>query len=159
MKCMALLFVIRLRGRPDRRPEEEKALELLRLHKPYHATLVPDTPSIRGMLENTLSSVVTYGEIRRDVLVELLKRRGRITGNKRLTLEYLKSIGYESFEALADALLEGRVKLDEVPGLKPVFRLRPPSGGFRGTIKKDFRAGGETGYRGEAINDLVIRML
>ncbi|PLJ77289.1 50S ribosomal protein L30 [Infirmifilum sp. SLHALR2] len=156
---MALLFVLRLRGIPDRSPDEEKALELLRLHKTFHATLVQDTPSIRGMLDKTLSSVVTYGEIRRDVLVELLKRRARITGNKKLTLEYLRKIGYGSFEELADALLKGEVKLEDIPGLKPVFRLRPPSGGFKGTIKKNIRAGGETGYRGEAINDLILKML
>jgi len=120
---------------------------------------VQDTPSIRGMLDKTLSSVVTYGEIRRDVLVELLKRRARVTGNKKLTLEYLRKIGYGSFEELADALLKGEVKLEDIPGLKPVFRLRPPSGGFKGTIKKNIRAGGETGYRGEAINDLILKML
>lgn len=156
---MPLLLVVRLRGKPDRKPEEEKALELLRLHKVFHATLVEDTPSMRGMLEKTLSSVVTYGEVRKDVLAELLKRRGRLVGNKKLTLEYLKSLGYNSYESLAEALISGKISLNDIPGLKPVFRLRPPSGGFKGTIRKNVKAKGETGYRGEAINDLVLRML
>ncbi|ABL77645.1 50S ribosomal protein L30 [Thermofilum pendens] len=156
---MALYLVIRLRGQPDRRPEEEKALELLRLHKVYHAVLVKDDPSIKGMLERTLSSAVTWGEINKETLVELLKRRGRITGNKRLTEEYLKKIGFNSFEELAEALISGKVSLEDLPGVKPVFRLRPPSGGFRGTIRRNINARGELGYRGADINNLVLRML
>lgn len=154
-----MLFVLRLRGKPDRTPDQEKALELLRLHKTWHATLVQDTPSIRGMLEKTLNNVVTYGEIRKDVLIELLKKRARLEGNKKLTEEYLKSIGYDSFESLADALLKGSVSLNEIPKLKPVFRLHPPAKGFKGTIRKQYKGGGEAGYRGEAINDLILKML
>jgi len=156
---MSLLLVIRLRGSPDRRPEEEKALSLLRLHKTFHAVLVRDSPSIRGMLDRTLASVVTYGEIDKETLAELLKKRGRLVGNKPLTEEYLKKLGFSSFEELAEALLSGKVSLEDLPGLKPVFRLRPPSGGFKGTIKKNIGAGGECGYRGAAINALVRRML
>lgn len=156
---MTLLFVLRLRGSPDRTPEQEKALELLRLHKTYHATLVQDTPSIRGMLTQTLSTVVTWGEIDKETLVQLLQKRGRMTGNKKITEEDLKKLGYNSFDELADALLAGKVTLDQLPGVKPVFRLRPPSGGFRGTIRKNIKAGGEAGYRGPKINELIRKML
>lgn len=159
MKLMALWVVIRLRGDPDRRPDERKALELLRLHKVYHAVLVEDSPSIRGMLKRTLENVVTYGEINEEVLALLLERRGRLKGNKRITKEYLEKIGFKDFNELAKALIEGKVKWTELPDVKPVFRLRPPSGGFKGTIKKHYRDGGETGYRGEEINDLLLRML
>lgn len=156
---MSLLLVIRLRGVPDRRPEEEKALELLRLHKPFHAVLVRDTPEVRGMLDGTLGSVVTYGEIDKSTLAELLRKRGRLTGNRPLTEDYLKSLGFSSFEDLADALLTGKVSLEDIPELKPVFRLRPPSKGFRGTLRKNIGAGGECGYRGLGINELARRMI
>lgn len=156
---MGLLLVIRLRGAPDRRPDEEKALSLLRLHKPYHAVLLRDTPDVRGMLERTLGSVVTYGELNKETLVELLRKRGRVVGNKPLTEDHLKSLGFASFEELADALLSGKISIDDIPGLKPVFRLRPPSGGFRGTIRKNVGAGGECGYRGAHINELVRKMI
>lgn len=155
---MKLLAVIRIRGQPDRRPEERKTLELLRLHKRFHCVLVPDTPSIRGMLK-VVEYVVTYGEIDRETLALLLKRRGRLTGNRRLTLEYLKSIGFNSFEELAEALLEGKVRVKDLPEMKPVFRLHPPSGGFKGSVKKHYREGGELGYRGPAINELLKRMI
>jgi len=49
--------------------------------------------------------------------------------------------------------------LKDLPGVKPVFRLHPPRKGFKGSIKKSYRAGGEAGYRGEAINDLIRRMV
>ncbi len=159
MKLMALWVVVRLRGDPDRRPDERKALELLRLHKVYHAVLVEDSPSIRGMLKRILENVVTYGEINEEVLALLLERRGRLKGNKRITKEYLEKIGFKDFNELAKALIEGKVKWTELPDVKPVFRLRPPSGGFKGTIKKHYKDGGETGYRGEEINNLLLRML
>jgi len=43
--------------------------------------------------------------------------------------------------------------------VKPVFRLHPPRGGFKGSIRKPYGAGGELGYRGAAINELIRRML
>jgi large subunit ribosomal protein L30 len=41
---------------------------------------------------------------------------------------------------------------------KGVFKLKPPKGGFR-SIKKDFKSGGDLGYRGSDINKLIVRML
>jgi len=39
-----------------------------------------------------------------------------------------------------------------------VFRLHPPKKGFKGKVKRGYTAGGVTGYRGEAINDLIKKM-
>jgi len=152
-----LYVVIRIRGESGRRPEERKTLELLRLHKKFHAVLVRATPSIRGMLK-VVEHVVTYGEIDEDTLALLLERRGRLTGNKRVTREYLEKLGFKDFKELARAILKSEVDIRKLPDFKPVFRLHPPSGGFDGTIKKHFRDGGELGYRGTAINELVRRM-
>ncbi len=153
------MAVVRIRGEADRKPEERKALELLRLHKTNHAVLVEDKPSIKGMLKETLEYVVTYGEIDADTLAQLIERRGRLVGGGRITEEYLKKIGFNSYGELAQALIEGRVKWDELPGVKPVFRLSPPSKGFKGTVKKHFKEGGELGYRGSAINELLRKMI
>ena len=155
---MALLAVVRIRGVPDRQPEERKTLELLRLHKTYHCVLVPDTPSVRGMLKR-VEYAVTYGEIDKDTLIELLRKRGRLTGDKLITEDYLKSIGFESLERLAEALLEGKVLWQDLPDAKPVFRLHPPKGGFKGSVKKHVSEGGELGYRGSAINKLLKNMV
>lgn len=155
---MGLLAVIRIRGTPDKRPEERQALALLGLHKRFHCTLVQDTPDIRGMLK-TVEYAVTYGEVDVDTLAEVLQRRGRMIGNKRLNLEYLKEIGFESFEDLASALIEGRIKINDLRHLKPIFRLHPPRGGFKGSLKKHYNEGGELGYRKLAINELLRLMI
>ncbi len=155
---MGILAVIRIRGEPDRNPDERKTLELLRLYKRFHLVLVPDTRPIRGMLKK-VEYVVTYGEINKDVLASLIERRGRLIGNKRVSREYLKKIGFNDYKELAKAIIEGKLTTDKLPDFKPVFRLSPPSKGFKGTVKKHFNEGGELGYRGEAINELIKRML
>jgi large subunit ribosomal protein L30 len=43
--------------------------------------------------------------------------------------------------------------------VQPLFWLNPPSKGYKGKTKRGFKAGGEAGYRGEAINDLVKRII
>jgi len=45
--------------------------------------------------------------------------------------------------------------LQVIGGIKPVFRLHPPSKGFRGKVMRSYMAGGVTGYRGENINNLI----
>lgn len=160
-----LYAIIRLRGLADAPPDVEHALKLLRLHKKYHLVIYPsDLPGLKGMLE-TVKDWVTWGEISRETLVELLRRRGRTIGGRKLTDEYvnekLKHLGVAGgVEGLADALLEGRVRLHEIDSLvKPVFRVHPPRGGFKRSIKKSVGSGGELGYRGKAINDLIMRMI
>jgi len=161
MGCLAmdgLLAVIRLRGIVGVPGDVEATLKMLRLHKVNHATLVEDTPSYRGMLLKA-SGYITYGEVNKETLTELLRKRGRLVGNKPVTDEYAKKLGFTGLEELAEALLEGRVKVKDLPGLKPVFRLHPPSGGFKRSVKKPIGAGGELGYRGAEINELLKKMM
>ncbi|MEM3138430.1 MAG: 50S ribosomal protein L30, partial [Thermofilaceae archaeon] len=65
----------------------------------------------------------------------------------------------ENFEKLAEALLSGTASLDKLTSFKPVFRLAPPKGGFKRTIKKHYNDGGELGYRGYKINELLLTMI
>jgi len=87
----------------------------------------------------------------------------------------VKKYGWGNVEELVDAYIRGEVKslwcrkgerpimvngkASCIPGLKPYFRLHPPKGGFKGSVKKPYNAGGELGYRGSAINDLIMRMI
>ena len=160
---MPLYLVIRLRGEADVHPDIEKTLNLLRLKRKYAASLYHSSlPGIEGMLRK-VQDWATWGEINRETLIELLKKRGRIRGDKPLTDEWVvQNLGlYGGIPELADKLLAGELhyhKLED-KGVKPFFRLHPPRGGFKKTIKRHFTNQGELGYRGEAINDLVIRML
>jgi len=157
--------IIRIRGTVNTPYDVEYTLRLLRLHKKYHCVLYPSNlPGLQGMLEK-VKDWVTWGEIDRETLIQLLKARGRIPGGKKLTDDYVDSklneLGIKGgIPALADAILSGKIMLHKVDNLiKPVFRLHPPRGGFKRTIKKPITQGGETGYRGPAINELIKKML
>ena len=154
-RCLA---VIRVRGASDIFREVEDTLKMLHLPRNYHATLVNDNPSYRGMLRKAQSRV-TWGEISLENIILLLKKRGRVVGNRKLTDEHIKEIGYVSLEDLAKTINNGNVEFGKIPKIKPVFRLHPPKKGFKGKVKRSYAAGGVTGYRGEAINDLIERMI
>jgi len=153
-KCLA---VVRIRGTVNVRKDVQDTLRMLNLVRNCHATLIDDRPSFLGMLRKA-QSIVTWGEVSKETIALLLRKRGRIVGNEKLTDEYVKKLGYDSIEALAEALYNLEVNLKDLPGVKPVFRLHPPRKGFKGSVKKSYSAGGETGYRGEAINELIRRM-
>jgi len=101
---------------------------------------------------------VTWGEASKDTIELLLKKRGRLIGNKRVTDQYAQQVGYKSLEALAEALHKMEVEFSKLPNIKPLFRLHPPKKGYKGKVKRSYAAGGVTGYRGEAINELIKRM-
>ncbi len=155
------IAIIRIRGTVNVRKDVEETLRLLRLHKPHHAVIVPLTGSYKGMLIKA-QRMIAWGEITFDVFLELLKKKGRVTGNKKLTDSLVKEYSkgkFSSIEELAKAIWNKEVKLRDISWLKPVFRLRPPSGGYRGTVKKPFELGGSFGYWGQKINELLERMI
>ena len=156
---MVKLAVVRVRGSVKARKEVLDTLRMLGLTRVNHCVVVEDNPSTKGMLQKA-KDYITWGEIKAEVLSELLKKRGRLIGAKKLTEEYVKSnTKFSSIQELARAAIEQNVKLSElVPGLKKVFRLHPPSGGYK-SIKRPFKLGGALGYRGDKINDLLIRMM
>lgn len=153
-----LFSVIRIRGRINVRNDIERTLQMLRLTRVNHCVLVNDTDSYKGMLKKA-KDYITWGEINKETLIELIKRRGRLIGDKPITEDYIKaSTNFNSIEELADALLDGEVKYKDLPNVKPIFRLHPPRGGYEG-IKRPFSLKGALGYRGEKINELIMRML
>jgi len=155
LKCMV---AVRIRGLSDISQEVKDTLSMLRLTRNCHATLLDNRPAYDGMLRKS-KDCITWGEVSLESIANLLKKRGRLTGDKKVTDEYAKDLGYTSIDALAEAIFKVEIECSSLPDLKPVFRLRPPRKGFKGKIKRSFAAGGEAGYRGEAINDLLIRMV
>jgi large subunit ribosomal protein L30 len=102
---------------------------------------------------------VTWGEVDPEVLARLLLKRGRQVGDRPIDDAFIKDHSkYKSIWDLSEALAKGDARLSEVRELRPVLRLPPPRKGFRG-IKRGFHDGGDLGYRGKAINDLLGRML
>jgi large subunit ribosomal protein L30 len=149
---------VRIRGISDISQEVRDTLTMLRLTRNCHATLLDDRPSYLGMLKKT-KDYLTWGEVSQENIALLLKKRGRLLGDKKLTDDYAKELGYKSLDDLADAMFKMKVEWDSLPKVKPVFRLHPPKKGYKGKVKRSYAAGGELGYRGDAINDLVKRMV
>ena len=153
-RCLA---VVRVRGVSDVFRETKENLNMLHLNRNCHATLIDDRSSYLGMLRKA-QHLVAWGEISKEAIALLLKKRCRLVGNKKLTDQYAQEVGYESLDELAEAIHKLEVEYGRLPNIKPVFRLRPPKKGFKGKVKRSYAAGGVTGYRREAINDLIKRM-
>jgi large subunit ribosomal protein L30 len=153
-KC---LLAIRIRGGVNIPTRDEDNLRMLRMDRNNTATLLDDRPEYLGMLQRA-KDCVTWGEPDVGTVRLILEKRGRIPGNKPLDQDTLGAMGYESIEALASALHAGEAELHKIEGVKPFFRLHPPSKGFKRSVKHPYRSAGELGYRGEAINELAKRM-
>jgi large subunit ribosomal protein L30 len=155
-----LLLAIRLLG-PFGAPTTMKdALTSLRLSRKFRAVLVEKSDSMLGALRR-VKDYVTWGEVKSHDIAVLLKERGELTNGMAFTDKFIKeNFGHESVEELARALTQGQIKLTALwqKGVAPVFRLRPPSGGFSSSIKRPFGSRGELGYRGAEISNLVARM-
>lgn len=150
--------VVRLRGKGDLRREVKDSLRMLHLTRQNHCAIVPEVPTYAGMLQ-LVKDHVTWGEVEPEVLAKLLLRRGRQIGDKPIDDAFVKSHSkYKSIWDLSQALAKGEAVLKDVRDLRPMVRLPPPRKGFRG-IKRGFNDGGDLGYRGKAINDLLRRML
>lgn len=153
------LAVVRVRGTIALKPGIRETLKLLRLEHVNNCVLVPEDPHYTGMLKKS-KDYITWGNVSKDSIKHLLEKRGRVTGNKKLTTETLKETKFKTVDALAESLSKGSVKVTEVEGLKPVFKLRPPKGGYeRGGIKKSIVKGGALGYRKDGMDKILSKMI
>jgi large subunit ribosomal protein L30 len=102
---------------------------------------------------------VTWGEIDAPTLTQMIAARGRLAGDNSITDEYIKeNTEFSTAADMAAAMINSGYRMKDTEGAKAVFRLHPPVKGYKG-IKRSFRNGGALGYRGEAINELIARML
>jgi len=153
-----VIVVVKIRGEISARREARETLALLHLKHTNHGIMIDNRPAFLGMLQR-VQSYVTWGEASKELVTLMLKERGKLAGSHPITEENVKTIGYESIEALAEAIYTCKVAQWKIEGMQPLFKLHPPKKGYKNKTKMSFRAGGEAGYRGEAINDIVKRMV
>ena len=155
-----LLVAIRIRGAVKKTDQVKKAMGLMRLHHKHHAALVRASPTANGILFRCKDEIA-YGIIDKETLVALLQKKAKLTGRRPFDEKSVKNLtGYASYDALADALLKGEVKWQDLhKQVVPVFRLHPARGGFNKGIKVAFQKGGVLGFQGTAINKLLVRMI
>jgi large subunit ribosomal protein L30 len=140
-----LLLAIRIKGSVGLDEDRRRTLDFLRLRRHFQAVLLPDNPSIRGMLRK-VERYVTWGTPNKTTLKTFLKKAG-------VERDTLEKLGFSDVEKLAEAL-ERDAGLLKTLQLGSV-RFHPPRGGFKRSIKRAFRSGVEYGVRDEAINSLA----
>ena len=147
--------IVRLRGGVNTRPEIIDTLNLLRINRVNHCAVVREDPHYRGMIQK-VKDYVAWGNIDDDTLALLLEKRGRLSGNRRLTDEFIKEkTAFGSINDFAKAVNAGSASLKDA-GIKPIFRLHPARKGLRST-KKTVPQGGVLGFH-DSIGDLIIKM-
>ena len=86
---MNKIAVVRIRGSKGVRKEIKDTMKMLRLYKQNNCIIVDNKPNLIGMLKK-VKDYVTWGETNEETFKELLSKRGRIVGKKKLTEDYLK---------------------------------------------------------------------
>lgn len=95
-------------------------------------------------------------DLRKTLLLLKLKRRNTCVLVPKESKGMLMVVN--DYVAWGEINKENLAKLSK-KGSEKIFRLHPPRHGFRGGIKKSFSSGGNLGYMGKAINELLARML
>jgi len=117
------------------------------------AILVRGTINVR---HDILAALTTLKLLRKHVCV-VVKDTTVHRGMMRKCKDYIAwgPINKETYAAL-----EKRGSLKDKKGEPTnVFRLQPPRGGFKGSTKKAYQAGGVLGLREEQMDELVMRMV
>ncbi|MBI2656872.1 50S ribosomal protein L30 [Candidatus Woesearchaeota archaeon] len=139
------LAAIRVRGLTGIKININDTLKMLRLYKNNYCCILPNTPAYAGMLKKA-KDYITWGEINDETFNLLVNKRGEEFKGREI--DSSKKIKY------SDYFIHNNKKL------KRFFNLNPPRKGFgRKGVKHPFQSGGALGYRGEAINELIKRMV
>ena len=156
-----MTFIV-VRARSDVKVERSirETMGYMNLTRVNHAVIIPDNAQYRGMLQKA-KDYITWGQADASMVERMLAERGRMTGDAPLTDAIVaEHTDYKNIGDFAKAIVAGEAQVKDIPELKRVFRLHPPRGpkGWGG-IKRSFVVGGALGSRGEAIGELVERMI
>ena len=150
-------LVVRIKGQADVPYWANTTLNLLNLEKKYRAIITPASDSIDGMLKK-IQHYVSWQEVDASTAKELLDKKGRKTGYKKITDKDISEAGFKKMEEMEEYLSEGKTTMTKIKSLKPWFALTPPRQGFKRSTK---HFNGQKGVLGqnEALYTLVTRMI
>jgi len=155
---MAQAFlVLRIKGQADVPYWATTTMKLLNLEKKFRATILPAKDNTLGMLKK-IQHYVSWQEIDISITKELLDKKGRKAGYKKITSEDLSEIGFKTMDELASSLAESKSTLSKLKPLKPWFAMAPPKQGFKRSTKKLYGQKGVLGHNKELIT-IVRRMM
>ena len=150
-------LVIRIKGQADVPYWANTTLRLLKLEKKYRATILPVKEKTDGMLKK-VQQYVSWQEIDTSTAKELLDKKGRRSGYKKITTEDVSKAGFKTISELATSLSEGKTSMTKIKPLKPWFALSPPKHGFKRSTKRLYGQKGILGHNKE-LTALVKRMM
>ena len=150
-------LVVRIKGQADVPYWANTTLNLLNLEKKYRAIITPASDSIDGMLKK-IQHYISWQEIDIKTTKELLDKKGRRTGYKKITNEDISQAGFKTIDDLAVSLSEGKISMSKIKPLKPWFALSPPKQGFKRSTKRLYGQKGILGHNKE-LTSLVKRMM
>ena len=150
-------LVVRMKGTVNTPYWARTTLDLLHLGKRFRATIIPAKDNTKGMLDK-IKHYVSWQEIDIPTTKELLEKKARKEGYKKLTTEDISKLGFKSTDDLAQSLTEGTATLSKLKTIKPWFALSPPRGGFKRKTKKMYGEGGILGNHKELLAQVRIMM-
>ncbi|MDH3204539.1 MAG: 50S ribosomal protein L30 [Nitrosopumilus sp.] len=150
-------LVVRIKGQADVPYWATHTMTLLKLDKKYRATILPAKENTLGMLRK-VQHYVSWVELDTTLAKELIDKKARKSGYKKITSDDLKELGFATSDELATALSEGKATLSKLKPLKPWFALAPPRYGFKRSTKKLYGQKGVLGQNKE-LGNLVRNMI
>jgi len=150
-------LVIRIKGQADVPYWANTTLRLLKLEKKYRAIILPVKENTDGMLKK-IQQFVSWQEVDLPTTKELLDKKGRRSGYKKITPEDISKAGFKTINELAASLSEGKISMTKIKPLKPWFALSPPRKGFKRSTKRLYGQKGILGHNKE-LTALVKRMM
>ncbi|MGI0004199.1 MAG: 50S ribosomal protein L30 [Candidatus Nitrosotenuis sp.] len=107
---------------------------------------------------DTVKHYVSWQEANLDITKELLNKKGRKEGYKKITNEDVTKLGFKTIDELATSVSEGKVSMNKIKPIKPWFALAPPKHGFRRSTRKTYGEGGILGQNKDLV-EIVRRMI
>jgi large subunit ribosomal protein L30 len=147
---MKKIVIIRIRGTVNVPKYINQSLDYLRLRQKFVCIVIEDNKENLGRIK-AVKDYVAFGEIDEETLRTLILKRGRKEGD-----QSVEAAG-KTIDEFVKKFLEGKSSFEDIK-IKSFFRLHPPVGGFKKSIKKPFPEG-VLGNQGKLINKLVQRML
>ena len=157
MKLVKAYLVVRIKGQADVPHWANTTLNLLKLEKKYRATIIPAKENTAGMLKK-IQHYISWQEIDTKTTKELLDKKGRRTGYKKITSEDISQAGFKTIDDLAVSLSEGKISMSKIKPLKPWFALSPPKQGFKRSTKHLYGQKGILGHNKDLLT-LIKRMM
>ena len=129
----------------------------MKVERKFTASVLSDDGPTVGMLKSC-KDFLAWGPLEKETLATLLERKGMVSERKHLGPEALAGLGAKSYEELAGKMLDQSLRLSALKGVRPFFRLSPPRGGFKKSLRRQSSDGGVLG-RNPNLTEIVRRMV